>query len=160
MRFRAPGLSSARMGYTHAPPGWWQEFVRATPARTAVLAVTRLDGSPHAAPIWVDLAEDVEGEIVVFTTGLDTVKGKSIVRDGRVCLVWDDERPPFAFVSISGPATINENPQDVLRWATRIGGRYMGAERAAEYGARNAIPGEALVQVRPEKVVARVRISD
>ena len=148
------------MGYTDAPPGWWQEFVRATPPRTALLAVPRLDGSPHAAPIWVDLDEDADGEMIVFTTGLDTVKGKSILRDGRVCLVWNDEKPPFSFVSVSGRATISEEPDDVLRWATRLGGRYMGADRAAEYGARNGVPGEALVRVRPEKVVARVRIAD
>jgi PPOX class probable F420-dependent enzyme len=148
------------VGYTDAPPGWWQAFVRATPPRTAVLAVTRADGSPHAAPIWVDLDQDADGDVVVFTTGLDTVKGKSIVRDGRVCLVWDDERPPFAFVSVSGQAVISEDPDDLLRWATRIGGRYMGADRADEYGARNGVPPEAVVRVRPEKVVARVRIAE
>ncbi|MGZ4602398.1 MAG: TIGR03618 family F420-dependent PPOX class oxidoreductase [Kineosporiaceae bacterium] len=148
------------MGYTEAPPGWWQEFVRATPPRTAVLAVTRLDGSPHAAPIWVDLDEDGDGEIVVFTTGLDTLKGKAIARDGRVCLVWDDERPPFAFVTITGHGTISDDPDDVRRWATRIGGRYMGPHRAAEFGARNGVPPEVVVRVRPERVVAKVDVAD
>jgi PPOX class probable F420-dependent enzyme len=148
------------MGYTDAPPGWWQEFVRATPARTAVLAVTRLDGSPHAAPIWVDLDEDADGELVVFTTGLDTVKGKSIARDGRVCLVWDDERPPFAFVCITGRAVISDDPDDVRRWTTRIGGRYMGADRAEEFGARNGVPPEVVVRVRPERVTAKVDVAE
>ena len=41
---------------------------------------------------------------------------------------------------------------EVRRWATRIGGRYMGPERAAEYGARNGVAGELLVRLRPERV--------
>jgi len=149
-----------RMGYTDAPSGWWQEFVRETPPRTAVLAVPRRDGSPHAAPIWVDLDEDADGEVVVFTCGLDTVKGKSIARDGRVCLVWDDERPPFAFVTIAGRAMISEDPDELLYWATRIGERYMGADRADEFGRRNGVPPEVVVRVRPERVVAKIDVAD
>jgi hypothetical protein len=36
--------------------------------------------------------------------------------------------------------------------ATLTGGRYMGADRAAEYGRRNAVPGELVVRVRPTKI--------
>ena len=43
-------VASRPMGYTAAPEGWWKRFVSAMPARTAKLAVTRLDGSPHVAP--------------------------------------------------------------------------------------------------------------
>ena len=42
----------------------------------------------------------------------------------------------------------------MLRWATAIGGRYMGADRAEEFGARNGVPGEFLVRARITKVVA------
>ena len=37
----------------------------------------------------------------------------------------------------------------MAHWAAVIGGRYMGAERAEEYGRRNGVPGELLVRVRP-----------
>ena len=67
------------MGYTQAPDHWWTTFVAAIPARTAKLAVTRLDGSPHVAPVWVDL----DGDQIVFMTSADTIKGKSLLRDGR-----------------------------------------------------------------------------
>jgi PPOX class probable F420-dependent enzyme len=148
------------VGYTPAPPGWWQEFVRST-ARPAVLAVTRLDGSPHAAPVWIDLDTDDDGaDVLVFTTHRETIKGKSIVRDGRVCLTVDDDTPPFSFVTITGRATVSEDPDELLRWATRIGGRYMGADRAEEYGRRNGVPGEMVVRVRADKVVAKVDIAD
>src|SRR5215510_9907615 len=102
------------MGYTDAPPGWWREFILEQPARTAKLAVVRADGAPHVAPVWVDL-DVVDGGIeVVFTTSADTVKGKAILRDPRVCICWDDERPPFSFVTLAGVATTSTDPDELL----------------------------------------------
>ena len=144
------------MGYTSAPDGWWQSFVGAIPARTAKLAVTRADGSPHVAPVWVDL----DGDDIVFMTSADTIKGKAILRDGRVALCFDDDRPPFAFVTITGTATTSTDPVELLAWGTRIGGRYMGADQADAYGRRNAVPPEMVVRVTPTKVVAKVDITD
>ena len=40
----------------------------------------------------------------------------------------------------------------MLNIATRTGARYMGADRADEFGRRNAVPGELAVRVRPTKV--------
>ncbi len=144
------------MGYTSAPDGWWQSFVGALPARTAKLAVTRADGSPHVAPVWVDL----DGDDIVFMTSADTIKGKSILRDGRVALCFDDDRPPFSFVTITGTATTSTDPVELLAWGTRIGGRYMGADQADAYGRRNAVPPEMVVRVTPAKVVAKVDVTD
>lgn len=144
------------MGYLDAPPGWWREFVTATPARTAKLAVVRKDGSPHVAPIWVAL----DGDEIVFTTSADTVKGKAILRDPRVCLCWDDERPPFSFLTITGTARVVNDDAELLRWATLIGGRYMGADRAEEFGRRNAVPPEMLIRVTPVTIVAKVDVAD
>ncbi len=144
------------MGYTSAPDGWWQSFVGALPARTAKLAVTRADGSPHVAPVWVDL----DGDDIVFMTSADTIKGKSILRDGRVALCFDDDRPPFSFVTITGTATTSTDPAELLAWGTRIGGRYMGVDQADAYGRRNAVPPEMVVRVTPAKVVAKVDVTD
>ena len=144
------------VGYTDAPPGWWREFVLATPARTAKLAVIRANGAPHVAPVWVDL----DGDQVVFMTSADTIKGKAILRDPRVCLCWDDERPPFSFVTVAGTARTSTDADELLRWATRIGGRYMGSDRADEYGRRNAAPPEMLVRVTPNTIVAKINVAD
>src|SRR5947209_16016343 len=130
------------MGYSDAPDGWWQEFVSALPARTAKLAVVRADGSPHVAPVWVDL----DGNEVVFMTSADTIKGKAILRDPRVSLCWDDETPPFDFVTVAGTASVSDDPDALRYWAARIGGRYMGADRAEEYGRRNGVPPELVVR--------------
>ncbi len=123
--------------------------------RTAILSTTRADGRPHAAPIWFVL----DGDDFVFNTGADTVKGRSLTRDPRVCLVVDDSTPPFAFVMVEGIASISEDPPELLRFATLIGGRYMGADRAEEYGRRNGVPGELLVRVTPSKIVAQDAIA-
>lgn len=143
------------MGYNTAPEGWWKTFITATPARTAKLAIVRTDGSAHIAPVWIDL----DGDEVVFMTSADTIKGKAILRDNRVCLCWDDELPPFSFVIIAGTATTSTDPAELLYWGTRIGGRYMGAESADAYGRRNAVPPEMVVRVRPTKITAKVEVA-
>ena len=144
------------MAYRDAAPGWWREFVLADPARTAKLAVVRSDGSPHVAPVWVGL----DGDDVVFMTSADTVKGKAILRDPRVALCFDDERPPFAFALIRGTVTTSTDPDELLDWSTRIAGRYMGEELAEAYGRRNAVPPEMVVRLRVDKVVAKIDIAD
>ena len=144
------------MPYTQAPAGWWQSFVTALPAHTAKLAVVRKDGSAHIAPVWIDL----DGDVVVFMTSADTIKGKAILRDPRVSLCWDDEHPPFAFVTVSGTATVSTDPDELLHWGTRIAARYMGAEQAEAYGRRNAVPPEMVVRVTVTNVVAKTDIAD
>ena len=132
----------------------WHEFVM-TGTRTGKLAVTRADGRPHVTPVWFVL----DGDDVILNTGTDSVKGKALRRDPRVCLSVDDQVPPYSFVVIDGVAEISEDRDELRRWATAIGGRYMGAGRAEEFGIRNAVPGELLIRIRPTRVIARAGIS-
>jgi PPOX class probable F420-dependent enzyme len=124
--------------------------------RTAKLASVRADGRPHVAPIWFDL----DGDTVVFTTGHTSVKAANIRRDPRVSLCVDDEIPPFAFVLVEGVATLSDDLEELRRWATRIAGRYMGADLAESYGKRNGVPGELLVRVTPTKITGQSGIAD
>lgn len=135
----------------------WKAFLSTEPPRTGKLATVRKDGRPHVAPIWYDLDDDGS---IVFTTGAETLKGRSIRRDPRVCLCVDDERPPFSFVIVDGKVDVSEDLGEMLVWASRIGGRYMGAEKADAYGRRNAVPGELLVRLRPTQVVAQAAIAE
>ena len=127
----------------------WRGFV-SYGTRTAKLCTVRADGSPHVAPIWFL----VDGDEVVFNTGARTVKGRNLARDGRVSLCVDDDRPPFSYVVLQGRARLSEDPGELRHWAARIGARYMGEERAAEFGERNGVPGELLVRVGIEKILA------
>ncbi len=135
---------------------WWREFLAADPPHTAKMATVRADGRPHVAPVWIAL----DGDDIVLTTNTSTAKGKALRRDPRVALCVDDERPPFSFVTVEGRAEVSEDPDELLRWATVIGGRYMGADRADEYGRRNGVPGELLVRITPTHVVAARGVAD
>lgn len=123
--------------------------------RTGVLAWTAADGRPLAAPVWF-LVED---GTLIFNTGRDTAKGRALARDPRVALAVDLPAPPYAFVQVQGVAETSEDPAELLRTATALGGRYMGADRAEEYGKRNGVPGELLVRVRPTKVLAHLDVA-
>ena len=131
------------------------EFLSAG-TRTGMLGYVAADGRPLVAPVWF-VVDDGE---LAFNTGRATSKGRALARDSRVVICVDDPHPPYSFVQVQGVATVTEDPSDVLDIATRTGARYMGAERADEFGRRNAVPGELVVRVRPTKVVTGFDISD
>ena len=137
-------------------PDEWRAFLR-DPARQAMLATVSGDGRPHVAPVWIVGDDD---DTVVFTTGAATVKGRAVQADPRVALCVDDDQPPFGYVLVEGTAEVSTDLDEMLLWATRIGGRYMGEDRAEAFGRRNAVEGELLVRVTPTRVVARKNISD
>lgn len=127
----------------------WRGFL-AEGTRTGKLATVRKDGRPHVMPVWFVLSDHE----IVFMTGAETVKGRTLRRDGRASLCVDDEQPPFSFVSLSGTATLSGDLEVMLPWSIRIAARYMGADRGDEFGRRNAVEGELLVRLRIEHVVA------
>ena len=138
------------------PEGAWRDFLTSQP-RTGKLATTRADGSPHVTPIWFVLNSDGGTDELIFNTGMDSLKGKALRRDPRISVVVDDERPPFAFVQFTAEASLHggeDELDDVRHWATKIGARYMGAERGEEFGERNATPEEYLVRAKITKVLA------
>jgi PPOX class probable F420-dependent enzyme len=137
----------------------WRTFASAG-TRTGKLAVQRKDGRPHVTPVWFVLDEtDPDDVRVVFNTGRDTVKGKALARDPRFALCVDDQEPPFSFVLLECTAELVDDMVELQTWATRIAARYMGQDRAAEFGARNAVPSEYLVRARIDKVTAQAQLS-
>lgn len=131
-------------------------FLLAEPAHTGKVATVRADGRPHVAPIWYT----VEGDELLFTTWHDTVKASNLSHRGRVAICVDDEKPPFSYVIVEGPAAIEKEAPDLQYWATRIAARYMGDEQAAAFGKRNAVPGEWLVRVHIDKMLGEKDIAD
>lgn len=131
------------------------EFL-ATGTRTGKLATVREDGRPHVAPIWFVL----DGDDLIFNTWHESVKGKNLVRDGRIALTVDEEVAPYAFVLVEGTVElIDDNPAESLKWATRIGARYMGEDQAEAFGQRNSVPGELLVRIKVDKIVAQKELA-
>ena len=123
--------------------------------RTGKLSYTAADGRPLVAPVWFI----VEDGCVVFNTGKESAKGRALARDPRTALCTDLQEPPFGFVQVQGQAELSEDPAELLRTATAIAARYMGPERAAQIGQRNAGPGELVVRLRPAKVLAAFNLT-
>ncbi len=124
--------------------------------RTGKVATTRADGRPHITPVWFTL----ECDEILFTTAETSLKAKTIRRDPRVAMCVDDQQPPFSYVLVEGTATLSDDLDELRRVATAVGGRYMGAERAGEFGARNAVPGELVVRIIATHIVAWADIAD
>jgi len=120
--------------------------------RTGKVGFLAADGRPLVAPVWFVLS----GDDLVFNTGANTAKGRAIARDPRLVLCVDLEEPPFAFVQIQGTATLSTDPDELVATATEIGGRYMGPDRAEEFGKRNGVPGELVVRLRPSRIIAEL----
>ncbi|WP_443070564.1 PPOX class F420-dependent oxidoreductase [Streptomyces sp. NHF165] len=159
----------------------WREFVL-TGTRTGKLATHRADGRPHVTPVWFLLDEGEGGEagrgtgrgrgggvgtgdgqavpMVVFTTWHASLKHKALRRDPRFSLCIDDQAPPFSYVMLECTAGFTDDPDTVRFWATRIAERYMGPDRAAEYGERNAVPGEYLVRATIDNIVSFQGVAD
>jgi len=123
--------------------------------RTAKLGFTATDGRPLVAPVWFV----VEGDELWFNTARSTAKGRAIARDPRLVICVDVEAPPYAYVQVQGVATVTEDPAELVASATLIGRRYMGADRAEEFGRRNGVPGELLVKLRPTRVVTDLDVT-
>ena len=123
--------------------------------RTGILGYASASGRPLVTPVWFI----VEDGCLVFNTGKDTAKGRALQRDPRTTMVVNLQEPPYGFVQVQGDAELSEDPAELLRTATAIAARYMGADRAEEYGRRNGVPGELVVRLRPTKVIAALNVT-
>jgi PPOX class probable F420-dependent enzyme len=118
--------------------------------RTGKLSYSGADGRPLVTPVWFVL----DGGKLVFVTGKDSAKGQALARDPRAAVCVDLDRPPYAFVQVQGVAEFSEDPGDLLDTAMTIAARYVGPERAEEFGRRNGVPGQLVIRLRPSKVIA------
>ena len=123
--------------------------------RTAKAATVRANGLPHVKPVWFVL----DGDDLLFTTHESYMMTRHLRRDPHIALTIDDQEAPYSYAIIEGTVALSDNLEELMRWATVIGGRYMGADRAEEFGKRNGVPGELLVRVTPTKVLAGADIA-
>ncbi len=120
---------------------------------TGKLGTINKNGSPHIVPIWYTLDDQ---DNIIFNTGNKSIKAKNIYRDSRVRLCVDDQTPPFSFVIVDGVAEIvSDKPNEVFKWAKIIAARYMGDDKAEEYGKRNSSEGELLLRIKPNRIVGQ-----
>jgi PPOX class probable F420-dependent enzyme len=130
------------------------EFLREG-TRTGKIATVRDDGRPHVVPIWYVIDD---GD-VVFTTWHTSVKLHNLRRDGWAAVAVDDEALPFSYLMVEGPVEISDDPDELLRIATATGARYMGEDRAEEFGLRNGVAGEVVVRLRIDRFVGHDEVA-
>lgn len=133
----------------------WRAFaVRGT--GTGRFATVGEDGTPHIAPVWFVL----DGEDFAFTTGAGTAKVRNLRRSPRAAMCVADDSPPYAYLEARGEVTLSDDLDELVRIATLAAARYMGEDRAEEFGRRNGVPGELVVRLRPTKIVAYSGIAE
>ena len=115
-----------------------------------VLSVASGDGSgPLTIPVWYTYQP---GGTVNVSTGRSTRKARAILAAGRFSLCAQDERPPYKYVTVEGPAVIEEsNAPERLELARR----YLGTDGGDAYIAVN--PGSAddiLIRMTPERWIS------
>ena len=128
----------------------WERFLRGR--RVGVLGTIGKDGQPVLTPIWY-LYRDGK---LLMRTARESVKAHNILRDPRVSLCVQDERPPYASVTVYGQATIEG---EIAGLAYDIAKRYLGtvAGRAYLQVAAESVQqgGEVTLAVTPEKALTQ-----
>lgn len=110
-----------------------------------LVGVERPDGPPLVSPVWYRYEP---GGAVEFTTSAESVKGKLLAAAGRATLCVQREELPYAYVTVDGPVTFTDAPEDVRR---DIAARYLGPEMAEGYVKANPGDDSTLVRLVPER---------
>ena len=128
------------------------------------ITITPVDGEP------IDLPDALAGHfaVILFNRGswcpYCNAQLRAFQRDAEkldsldikvVSLSVDDEATARELIAKHGLTSPVGHSAD----ATAIGGRYMRLDRAEEFGRRNAEPGELLVRLRPQRVIATADVA-
>ncbi|MDX2381316.1 MAG: pyridoxamine 5'-phosphate oxidase family protein [Acidimicrobiia bacterium] len=109
-----------------------------------ILSIARSDKGPLALPIWYQY---MNGEVVISMSA-SSVKAILLRRHGRATLTVQNETPPYQYVMVEGPVTLQAENFDILGMATR----YLGDEFGKWYAENNPSTDETLVaRLRPER---------
>jgi PPOX class probable F420-dependent enzyme len=111
-----------------------------------VLSVASVDGrGPLAVPVWYSYQP---GGTVDVITGGSTRKAAAIRAAGRFSLCAQDERPPYKYVTVEGPVTVEEAKHDERLDLAR---RYLGPEDGDAYVSMNPTGGQIVFRMTPER---------
>jgi PPOX class probable F420-dependent enzyme len=124
--------------------------------RTGKLATASKRGAVGVAPIWFL----VDGDDLVFTTWHESLKARHLTENPRAALTVDMSDFPFDFVVVRGPVTVDRSAPDLAHWSNRLAARYVPAERAEEFGKRNAVEGEWLCRLHMARVIGQRAVAE
>ena len=123
-----------------------QEFLAAK--HVAVLSVAATGGRPPASiPIWYDYTP---GGNVRVTTGATSRKARLIKQAGVVSLVFQNEEPPYAYVTVEA-ALVDVTPKAPADIQEAIAVRYLGEEGGRAFVRSVEDEDIALLTFRPDR---------
>ena len=108
------------------------------------LATLMEDGSPHVAPVWVD----IDGNTILINTAVGRVKEKNLKRDKRVALSIFDHQNPYHMVSIRGIVT-DITTQGADEHIDKLAKKYFGLDK---YPYHSPDEKRIIVKIKPEKI--------
>ena len=102
------------------------------------------DGSPHAAPTWIDH----EGDVILINTAMGRLKEKNVRKDPRVALSIYDNENPYHMVAIRGKVTelTTNGAEDHI---DKLAKRYLGMDK---YPRRSPDEKRILIKIKAEKI--------
>jgi PPOX class probable F420-dependent enzyme len=101
-------------------------------------------GGPLTVPVWYAYRP---GGTVDVITGPATRKAGAIRAAGRFSLCAQDEQPPYKYVTVEGPFSIEEVSHDERLGMAR---RYLGVEGGDWYVSANPTGGQIVIRMTPE----------
>lgn len=97
---------------------------------------------PLTTPIWYSYQPG--GQVSVIT-GRDSRKARAVRAAGWFSLCAQDEQPPYRYVTVAGPAAIEDvEPAERLAMARR----YLGEQGGEQYLAANPDPDGRMIVIR------------
>ncbi len=109
-----------------------------------ILSIQRDGKGPLALPIWYAYEE---GQVLIHMSD-ESVKARLLRRHGRATMTVQDETPPYRYVMVEGPVTVEHRECSIEPIAVR----YLGEDEGREYAAANPPTDESVVAVlTPER---------
>jgi nitroimidazol reductase NimA-like FMN-containing flavoprotein (pyridoxamine 5'-phosphate oxidase superfamily) len=109
-----------------------------------ILAIERRDKGPLALPIWYQY----EDGVVLMGLSGDSIKAKLLRNAGRASLTVQTETPPYQYVMVSGPVSVDSDRRDDFAMASR----YLGPELGRWYADNNPSTERSVIaRLRPEQ---------
>jgi PPOX class probable F420-dependent enzyme len=106
------------------------------------------DRGPLVVPVWYSYRP---GGLVSVSTDRDSRKARAVAAAGRLSLCAQDERPPYKYVTVEGPAVIEEISLDERRELAR---RYLGPEDGDAFMESTPGGNDIAIRMTPEHWLA------
>ena len=109
-----------------------------------ILSIERSSHGPLALPIWYQY----EDGVVSMGMSGTSAKAKFLRAAGRATLTVQTETPPYQYVMVSGPVSVDSDRRDDFSMASR----YLGPELGRWYADTNPSTAQSVVaRLRPEQ---------